>query len=86
MCCKFKNFSANLQILNPKVKKFLEFQGRRIIGYRLAEHHNIPLEEFDGLSKDEAKEKLKQELQIPFQTQGYTVNYDIEVWFLNDWA
>ena len=52
----------------------------------IAEHHNIPLDEFDGLTKDEVKEKLKQELQIPFQTQGYTVNYDIEVWLQNDWA
>ena len=36
--------------------------------------------------KEEAKERIKQELQIPFQTQGYTVNYDIEVWIVNDWA
>ena len=52
----------------------------------IVEHHCIPLEEFDGLTKDEAKEKLRNDLQIPFQTQGYTVNYDIEVWFQNDWV
>ena len=52
----------------------------------IAEHHEIPLEEFDGLTKEEAKEQIKQELEIPFQTQGYTVNYDIEVWLVNDWA
>lgn len=52
----------------------------------IAEHHCIPLDEFGGLTKEEVKERIKQELQIPFQTQGYTVNYDIEVWFLNDWA
>lgn len=52
----------------------------------IAEHHNIPLEEFDGLTKEEAKERIKQELQIPYQTQGYSVNYDIEVWIQNDWA
>ena len=52
----------------------------------IAEHHCIPLDEFGGLTKEEAKERIKQELQIPFQTQGYTVNYDIEVWFQNDWA
>ena len=52
----------------------------------IVEHHCIPLEEFDGLTKDEAKEKLRNDLQIPFQTQGYTVNYDIEVWLQNDWA
>lgn len=46
----------------------------------IAEHHEIPLEEFDGLTKEEAKEHIKQELEIPFQTQGYTVNYVIEVW------
>ena len=34
----------------------------------------------------EAKEQIRQELEIPFQTQGYTVNYDIEVWLVNDWA
>ena len=52
----------------------------------IVEHHCIPLEEFDGLTKDEAKEKLRNDLQNPFQTQGYTVNYDIEVWLQNDWA
>lgn len=52
----------------------------------IAEHHEIPLEEFDGLTKEEAKEKLREELQIPYQTQGYSVNYDIEVWIQNDWA
>lgn len=52
----------------------------------IAEHHEIPLEEFDGLTEKEAKERIKEELQIPFQTQGYSVNYDIEVWLVNDWA
>ena len=52
----------------------------------IAEHHEIPLEEFDGLTKEEAKEHIKQELEIPFQTKGYTVNYVIEVWLVNDWA
>ena len=52
----------------------------------IAEHHNIPLDEFDELTAEEAREQIKQELQIPFQTQGYTVNYDIEVWLVNDWA
>ena len=52
----------------------------------IAEHQEIPLEEFDGLTEEEAKEQIKQELQIPFQTQGYTVNYEIEVWLQNDWA
>ena len=52
----------------------------------IADHHEIPLEEFDGLTAEEAKERIKEELQIPFQTQGYSVNYDIEVWQVNDWA
>ena len=52
----------------------------------IAEHHNIPLDEFDGLSKEEAKEKLRKDLQIPFQTHGYTVNYEIEVWLQDYWA
>ena len=52
----------------------------------IAEHQEIPLEEFDGLTEEEAKERIKEELQIPFQTQGYSVNYDIEVWLVNDWA
>ena len=41
---------------------------------------------FEAWTKDEAKEKLRNDLQIPFQTQGYTVNYEIEVWLQNDWA
>ena len=52
----------------------------------IADHHEIPLEEFDRLTAEEAKERIKEELQIPFQTQGYSVNYDIEVWLVNDWA
>lgn len=52
----------------------------------IADHHEIPLEEFDGLTAEEAKEQIRQELEIPFQTQGYSVNYDIEVWLVNDWA
>ena len=52
----------------------------------IADHHEIPLEECDGLTAEEAKERIKEELQIPFQTQGYSVNYDIEVWLVNDWA
>ena len=52
----------------------------------IAEHHNIPLDEFNGLTAEEAREQIKQELQIPFQTQGYIINYDIEVWLVNDWA
>ena len=52
----------------------------------IADHHEIPLEEFDGLTAEEAKERIKEELQIPFQTQGYSVNYDIEVWLVNDWG
>ena len=32
----------------------------------IAEHHNIPLDEFDGLTAEEAREQIKQELQIPF--------------------
>ena len=52
----------------------------------IADHHEIPLEEFDGLTAEEAKERIKEDLRIPFQTQGYSVNYDIEVWLVNDWA
>ena len=52
----------------------------------IADHHEIPLEEFDGLTAEEAKERIKEELRIPFQTQGYSENYDIEVWLVNDWA
>lgn len=52
----------------------------------IAVNHVIPLDEFEGLTKDEATESIKQELQTSFQTQGYTVNYVIEVWLLDDWA
>ena len=44
------------------------------------------IEKLNSMTEEEAKERIKEELQIPFQTQGYSVNYDIEVWLVNDWA
>lgn len=34
----------------------------------------------------EAKRRLRAEFETRFQTQGFSVNYDIEVWNQNEWA
>jgi len=63
----------------------------------IVKNHNIEDEDFyeciDGMEtltprqrKAEIKRKLRKDFEIGFQTQGYTVNYDIEVWLINDWA
>jgi len=38
------------------------------------------------LSRTEAKRIIRGELEVNFQPQGYTTNYDIEVWNVNDWG
>jgi len=40
----------------------------------------------DRLLRAEAKRIIRGELEVNFQTQGYTTNYDIEVWNVNDWG
>lgn len=52
----------------------------------IAEHHEIPLDEFNGLTAQEIKEQLKKDLETILQTQGYTINYEIETCLLNDWV
>ena len=34
----------------------------------------------------EAKRIIRKELEMNYQTQGYSTNYDIEVWNVNDWG
>lgn len=34
----------------------------------------------------EAKRVIRGELEVNFQTQGYSTNYDIEVWNVNEWG
>ena len=29
---------------------------------------------------------IRKELEMNYQTQGYSTNYDIEVWNVNDWG
>ena len=36
--------------------------------------------------REEAKRIIRGELEDNFQTQGYSTNYDIEVWNVNDWG
>ena len=31
-------------------------------------------------------EIIRKELEMNYQTQGYSTNYDIEVWNVNDWG
>lgn len=40
----------------------------------------------DRLLRAEAKRIIRGELEVNFQTQGYSANYDIEVWNVNDWG
>ena len=40
----------------------------------------------DRLLRAEAKRIIRGELEVNFQTQGYSTNYDIEVWNVNDWG
>jgi len=40
----------------------------------------------DRQLRTEAKRIIRGELEVNFQTQGYTTNYDIEVWNVNDWG
>ena len=48
------------------LRQFLEEEAIEAI----AEHHNIPLDEFNGLTAEEAREQIKQELQIPAVIRG----------------
>ena len=40
----------------------------------------------DRLLRAEAKRIIRGELEVNFQTQGYSTNYDIEVWNVNAWG
>ena len=40
----------------------------------------------ERLLRAEAKRIIRGELEVNFQTQGYSTNYDIEVWNVNDWG
>ena len=64
----------------------------------ITKHHKIELDEIFDLSDEdltpsakkrlekEARPKLPKELEICYQTQGYSINYDIEIWLANDWG
>ena len=62
----------------------------------IAKNHEIDLEEIcedDELERTsrrvleaEAQRIIRKELELNYQTQGYSTNYDIEVWNVNDWG
>lgn len=64
----------------------------------ITKHHKIELDEIFDLSDEdltpsakkrlekEARQKLSKELELCYQTQGYSINYDIEIWLANDWG
>ena len=47
---------------------------------------NYIVKKSDRLLRAEAKRIIRGELEVNFQTQGYSTNYDIEVWNVNDWG
>lgn len=63
----------------------------------ITKHHKIKLDELFDLSDEEmtpaakkrrekeARELLRKELELCYQTQGYSINYDIEIWLSNNW-
>lgn len=51
----------------------------------IVKHHGIPLEEFDGLTEEEANDQIRERLQHYSQTQGFTTNYQIEERTIDDW-
>ena len=46
-------------------------------------HEMIPLTKKQR--EAEIKQRLRQDFEVGYQTQGYSVNYVIEVWNLNEW-
>lgn len=72
------------------------FTSKRSAVNAIVKNHDIPLREFfedDELERTsrrvlaaEAKRILRKELEYAYQTQGYEINYDIEVWNVNDWG
>lgn len=56
----------------------------------VVKNHEIPLEEFedefDDPTEEDAAQLISQELEQYYQTQGHSVNYEIEIWLANDWA
>lgn len=63
----------------------------------ITRHHKINLDAFFDLSDEdmtpaarkrlekEARQLLRKELEQCRQTQGYSINYDIEIWTSNNW-
>ena len=62
----------------------------------IVKNHEIDLEEIfedDRLERTsrrvleaEAKRIIRKELEMNYQTQGYSTNYDLEIWNVNDWG
>lgn len=69
------------------------FTSKRAAINAIIKYHGIPLKElFDDDEPmthkqmvKEARRLLRDELELAYQTQGYSVNYDIEVWEQNEW-
>ena len=71
------------------------FTSKRTAVNAIVKNHCIELDEFfdedeiENTSKRvleaEARRRLRKELELAYQTQGYETNYDIEVWNINEW-
>ena len=71
------------------------FTSKRAAVNAIVKNHRIELDEFfddDEIEKTskrvleaEARRRLHKELEFAYQTQGYEINYDIEVWNINEW-
>ena len=72
------------------------FTSKRSAINAIVKNHDIDLEEIfedDELERTskrafsaEARRIIRKELEMNYQTQGYSTNYDIEVWNSNEWG
>lgn len=71
------------------------FTSKRAAVNAIVKHHNIDVDEIveddetnpltQKQKEKEARRLLRAEFDVAFQTQGYSVNYEIEVWNFNEW-
>jgi len=70
------------------------FTSKRAAVNAIVKHHDIDIDEivddcFCPLTKKQKKKEaervLRAEFDVAYQTQGYSINYEIEVWNINEW-
>lgn len=71
------------------------FTSKRAVVNAIVKHHNIDVDEIveddetnpltQKQKKKEAERVLRAEFDVVYQTQGYSINYEIEVWNINEW-